>query len=136
VDTNAAAPQYTRNIFRKVQRVFELKWFFQGGIAAADGEVASESVRNKIREIISQEDKLSRYSDAAVAALLSAGSTITMARRTVTKYRESMGILSSTKRRKPYARRAVDYVATHRDPRRSASDLGADPGVLAKRSQT
>jgi RNA polymerase sigma-54 factor len=83
--------------------VFELKWFFQGGIAAAGGAVASESVRSKIREIIGQEDKLSPYSDAAIAALLSAGSTIKMARRTVTKYRESMGILSSTKRRKPHS---------------------------------
>src|SRR6266496_3331848 len=87
------------------QGLFELKHFFQSAIAVKNGEdVASESVKEKIRELISKEDPRKPYSDQHIAVLLSDDS-IDIARRTVAKYREAMGILPSSKRRQPYLRR-------------------------------
>jgi RNA polymerase sigma-54 factor len=81
---------------------FELKWFFQSAASTVTGDVASESVKAKIRELIGKEDKRQPYSDHDIVAFL-AGHSIEIARRTVAKYREGMGILSSSKRRQPYA---------------------------------
>jgi RNA polymerase sigma-54 factor len=87
------------------QGLFELKFFFQSGLRAGNGEdVASESVKEKIRGIIAAEDPRKPYSDQHIAALLSQD-TIDIARRTVAKYREAMGILPSSKRRQPYFRK-------------------------------
>jgi RNA polymerase sigma-54 factor len=87
------------------QGLYELKFFFQSGLRAGNGEdVASESVKEKIRGIIAAEDPRKPYSDQHIAALLSQD-TIDIARRTVAKYREAMGILPSSKRRQPYFRR-------------------------------
>jgi RNA polymerase sigma-54 factor len=87
------------------QGLFELKFFFQSGLRAGNGEdVASESVKEKIRGIIAAEDPRKPYSDQHIAALLSED-TIDIARRTVAKYREAMGILPSSKRRQPYFRK-------------------------------
>jgi len=87
------------------QGLFELKYFFQSGLRRGDGEdVASESVREKIRNLISTEDRRKPYSDQDLARLLSQ-QTIDIARRTVAKYREAMGILPSSRRRQPYLRR-------------------------------
>ncbi|MBV1706827.1 MAG: RNA polymerase factor sigma-54 [Hyphomicrobiales bacterium] len=81
--------------------LFELKYFFSGGIASGDGSEArsSEAVRHRIRELIdaeSVEDVLS--DDALVARLKSEG--IDIARRTVAKYRESLRLASSAQRRR------------------------------------
>ncbi len=85
------------------QGLFELKFFFQSGLKGGNGEdVASESVKEKIRSIISSEDPRKPYSDQHIAALL-AQDAIDIARRTVAKYREAMGILPSSKRRQPYS---------------------------------
>ncbi len=87
------------------QGLFELKYFFQSGLKSGNGEdVASESVKDKIRSIISTEDPKRPYSDQYIAGLLSQES-IDIARRTVAKYREAMGILPSSKRRQPYFRK-------------------------------
>jgi len=87
------------------QGLFELKYFFQSGLKAGNGEeVASESVKDKIRSIISAEDPTKPYSDQHIAGILSQ-QTIDIARRTVAKYREAMGILPSSKRRQPYLRK-------------------------------
>ena len=87
------------------QGLFELKYFFQSGLRRGNGEdVASESVREKIRNLISTEDPRKPYSDQDLARLLSQ-QTIDIARRTVAKYREAMGILPSSRRRQPYLRR-------------------------------
>ena len=84
------------------QGVYELKFFFQSGLRKGDGEdVASESVRIKIRALISSEDSRKPFSDHDLAKLLSEQS-INIARRTVAKYREAMGILPSSKRRQPH----------------------------------
>lgn len=79
--------------------IFPLKRFFVGGTTSADGEeVAWDRVRIKLQEIIDSEDKTAPLSDdAIVEALAKAG--ITVARRTVTKYRKAMNIPSSRGRR-------------------------------------
>jgi len=82
------------------QGIFELKYFFNSSINRVDGDaIASESVKERIRKIISSEDARRPLSDQRIAAMLKT-SNIDIARRTVTKYRESMNILSSTKRRR------------------------------------
>src|SRR6266404_753868 len=87
------------------QGLFELKFFFQSGLRGGNGEdVASESVKEKIRGIIAAEDPRKPYSDQHIAAMLSTDS-IEIARRTVAKYREAMGILPSSKRRQPFLRK-------------------------------
>ncbi|HEU4344656.1 MAG TPA: RNA polymerase factor sigma-54 [Candidatus Binatia bacterium] len=87
------------------QGLFELKFFFQSGLKGGNGEdVASESVKEKIRGIIAGEDPRKPFSDQHIAVLLS-NDAIDIARRTVAKYREAMGILPSSKRRQPYFRK-------------------------------
>lgn len=82
------------------QGIFELKFFFTSSIGSFGGEaVASESVKEKIRKIIGSEDPRRPLSDQRIAEMLKAAN-IDIARRTVTKYRESMNMLSSTKRRR------------------------------------
>jgi RNA polymerase sigma-54 factor len=89
------------------QGLFELKYFFQSAISTGTGEdVASESVKQKIRKIIDGEDPRTPYSDQYIATALSTDS-IEIARRTVAKYREVMGILPSSRRRQPFARKAT-----------------------------
>ncbi len=81
------------------QGIFELKYFFNSSINRFDGEaLASESVKEKIRKIIESEDPSRPMSDQRIAEMLKAAN-IDIARRTVTKYREAMNILSSTQRR-------------------------------------
>jgi RNA polymerase sigma-54 factor len=81
------------------QGIFELKFFFNSGINRTDGdEIASESVKNKIRDIIAKEDQRKPYSDQKLVELLRE-QNIDIARRTVAKYREQLGILSSSKRK-------------------------------------
>lgn len=81
------------------QGIFELKYFFTSSLRSTDGEdVSAESVRKKIREIIGAEDPKSPYSDQSIAEHL-AKDHIDIARRTVAKYRELMGILPSSKRK-------------------------------------
>ena len=80
--------------------IFELKYFFNSGLTADDGEsIASESVKNKIRVIVGGENPRKPLSDQEIVKILK-GQGINIARRTVTKYREMLGILSSSKRKK------------------------------------
>jgi len=82
------------------QGIYELKFFFNAGIASSQGEeMASESVKNLLREIIAKEDPRKPYSDEKLVQILK-GMDIQIARRTVSKYRELMKILSSNERRK------------------------------------
>ncbi len=84
------------------QGVFELKYFFNSAISGPGGEsVASESVKQRIRDIIKGEEKKHPYSDQEVARILKS-ENIDVARRTVAKYRETMGILPSRQRRRLY----------------------------------
>lgn len=82
------------------QGIYELKFFFNAGITSTQGEtLASESVKNLVREIIAREDPRKPYSDEKLVQILQ-GMNIHIARRTVSKYREMMKILSSNERRK------------------------------------
>ena len=84
------------------QGTFELKFFFTSSLRAGGGEdVSSESVKQRIREMIQAEDARHPYSDQYIAALL-AKENVDIARRTVAKYREMMGILPSSKRKQMY----------------------------------
>jgi RNA polymerase sigma-54 factor len=79
--------------------IFPLRRFFCGGTTGADGEeVAWDAVRLKLQEIVDNEDKQNPWSDDQLVARLAAAG-MTVARRTVTKYRKAMGILSSRQRR-------------------------------------
>jgi len=80
--------------------IYELKYFFSSGLASDDGEsIASESVKNKIRDMIQGENPYKPLSDQELANMLTAEG-IHIARRTVTKYREMLQVLSSSKRKK------------------------------------
>ncbi len=82
------------------QGIFELKFFFNSSINRVEGDaIASESVKEKIRRIIQAEDPRRPLSDQRIAEMLRTAN-IDIARRTVTKYREAMNLLSSTKRRR------------------------------------
>ena len=79
--------------------VFELKFFFNASIRTSDGDgIASESVKEKIAKIIKAEDPRNPLSDQKIAGALKE-LHIHIARRTVTKYREALRILASTKRK-------------------------------------
>ncbi|NDH95365.1 MAG: hypothetical protein EBZ13_12720, partial [Planctomycetia bacterium] len=79
--------------------LFPLRRFFVGGTVSADGgEVAWDAVRMKLQEIVQEEPKDKPFSDDELVEEL-AKRGITVARRTVTKYRKGMNIPSSRQRR-------------------------------------
>lgn len=80
--------------------IFELKYFFNSKISRPNADdVASVSVKHRIKQLIDAEDTKNPMSDQAIVEVLGKEG-IEIARRTVAKYRESMGILSSSRRRK------------------------------------
>lgn len=82
------------------QGIYELKYFFNSGIASTDGDsLASESVKLKIKEIISKEDPKKPFSDQKLVELLRKDG-VDIARRTVAKYREVLKVLPSSQRKK------------------------------------
>jgi RNA polymerase sigma-54 factor len=82
------------------QGIFELKYFFNSSIGRSEGDdVASASVKHRIKQLIDAEPPKRPLSDQAIVEMLKK-ENIEIARRTVAKYREAMGILSSSKRRK------------------------------------
>ncbi len=82
------------------QGIFELKYFFNSSIARTGGDdIASEAVKNHIKQIVGSEDSKNPYSDQKIVELLRAQG-IEIARRTVAKYREVLGVLPSSKRKK------------------------------------
>ena len=83
------------------QGLFELKYFFNSSIRrVSEEDIASESVKQAIKKIIDGEDKQNPLSDQAIVEILAKGDGIQIARRTVAKYREMLGILASSKRKK------------------------------------
>jgi RNA polymerase sigma-54 factor len=80
--------------------IYELKYFFNSSISKTSGDaIASKSVQEEIRKIIGGEDARKPLSDSEIVDIL-CGQGISIARRTVAKYREMMGILPSSKRKK------------------------------------
>lgn len=81
------------------QGIFELKYFFNSSIKRVHGEaIASASVQDRIKKIIESEDPRKPFSDSKMADMLK-DQNIDIARRTVAKYREMLGVLSSNKRK-------------------------------------
>ena len=84
--------------------VFEFRYFFSSQVPGDDGAgVSSTAIRAKIRRLIAQEPPASPLSDSRIAELLSTDG-VQVARRTVAKYRESLGIPTSSERRRAVAR--------------------------------
>lgn len=84
------------------QGIFELKYFFNSSIAKTGGDdIASEAVKEEIKKLVAAEDASRPLSDQRIVELLKE-KNIEIARRTVAKYREVLGILPSSKRRKLY----------------------------------
>ncbi|MEC8022966.1 MAG: RNA polymerase factor sigma-54 [Myxococcota bacterium] len=83
------------------QGIYELKYFFNSRIKTmySSDDIASESVKIKIKKLIDDETPKKPLSDQAIANLLKQ-ENIDIARRTVAKYREMMNIPSSSKRKK------------------------------------
>ena len=73
--------------------VFELKYFFDGGLSTDDGEdVSAKTVKEKISKMIQEEDTNSPMSDQKIADILKQQEGTNIARRTVAKYRDQLGI--------------------------------------------
>jgi len=86
--------------------IFEFRFFFSSHVSGADGEeISSTAIRARIRKLIADEDPSKPLSDAQLAGLL-AGEGVKVARRTVAKYREALGLASSSERRQAAQARA------------------------------
>jgi RNA polymerase sigma-54 factor len=81
--------------------MFELKYFFTSALSSANGgdDYSSEAVRNRLRGLIDKESSAAVLSDDKLVEILRT-SGIDIARRTVAKYRDAMGIPSSVQRRR------------------------------------
>ena len=81
------------------QGIFELKFFFSSGVKSVTGsDISSSSVKEQIKEIIAAESPKNPISDQQIVTILKA-KNINVARRTVAKYRETLGIPSSSQRK-------------------------------------
>jgi RNA polymerase sigma-54 factor len=91
----------TNKYMHTPQGLFELKYFFNSSIRrVANEDIASESVKQAIKKLIDEEDKANPISDQAIVEVLEKQEGIKIARRTVAKYREMLGILASSKRKR------------------------------------
>ena len=81
--------------------LFEFKYFFSGGFQSEEGEeVSAQAIKNMIRDLVNAEDPAHPLSDSKLSSLL-AEKGFEVARRTIAKYREELGI-SSSQLRKAY----------------------------------
>jgi RNA polymerase sigma-54 factor len=79
--------------------VIPLKKFFATGMETAHGSISNVTIKEKIKQMIENEDTYNPLTDTEIAAKLN-NEGIPVARRTVTKYREQLGILSANLRKK------------------------------------
>lgn len=80
------------------QGLYSLKYFFSSGVDSEDGEISSTAICAQIQSMIQDEDPKKPLSDAYITGVLEEQG-VSISRRTVTKYREAMGILPSTLRK-------------------------------------
>lgn len=84
------------------QGIYELKYFFSTAVATPDGDsVAAEAIKTRIRQLVHNENPAKPLSDNTISELL-ARENITVARRTVAKYREQLKILPVKHRRQSH----------------------------------
>jgi RNA polymerase sigma-54 factor len=96
----------TNKYVQTPQGLFELKFFFHSGIATGRGEmVSSISVKKMIQDLVAQENLQKPLSDQEITRSLKQ-SGLSIARRTVAKYREELGILPSHQRKLATRKRA------------------------------
>lgn len=80
--------------------IFELKYFFTTGLATSDGSTTSaENVKKALVDLINEENKKKPLSDEKITKILNQRG-IEISRRTIAKYREELGILSSSGRKR------------------------------------
>lgn len=80
--------------------ILPLRFFFSGGTTSSSGEQTSQaSIKQRIKELVEKEDTKDPLSDDKLADLLKEQHGITIARRTITKYRKALNIASSNQRR-------------------------------------
>ncbi|OZV12472.1 RNA polymerase sigma-54 factor [Tissierella sp. P1] len=79
--------------------LFELKYFFSSGILGEEGDISSTSIKVTLKDIVDGEDTKKPYSDQKISDLLKEQG-INISRRTVAKYRDELGIPSSSMRRR------------------------------------
>jgi RNA polymerase sigma-54 factor len=91
----------TTNKYMHTHRgVFEFRYFFSSHVAASDGtEMSSTAIRAKIRKLVAAEEPDKPLSDSRIAEVLSQEG-VQVARRTVAKYREALGIPPSSERKR------------------------------------
>jgi RNA polymerase sigma-54 factor len=91
----------TTNKYMHTHRgVFEFRYFFSSHVAASDGtEMSSTAIRAKIRKLVAAEEPDKPLSDSRIAEILSQEGVL-VARRTVAKYREALGIPPSSERKR------------------------------------
>jgi RNA polymerase sigma-54 factor len=88
----------TKKYAQTPQGVFELKYFFGARIESGRGEdLSAEAVRERIRALVAREDARTPLSDQAIVDILKR-ENLKIARRTVAKYRQQLGLLSSADR--------------------------------------
>jgi RNA polymerase sigma-54 factor len=90
----------TNKYMHTPQGILEMKYFFKSSITQRAGaKISSETIKERIRQIIAQEDPQKPISDQEIVSILKS-SDVDIARRTVAKYRESLGIMPSMRRKK------------------------------------
>lgn len=83
--------------------IFELKYFFSAAVQQdSGGDMAAEAIKSRIADIVANEDSSKPLSDQKIANKLKKEDDIRIARRTVAKYRDALGILSSSKRKQMF----------------------------------
>jgi RNA polymerase sigma-54 factor len=119
----------TTNKFMATPRgIFELKYFFTSSlpaVAASGDSVTSEAVRDRIRLLIDGEPPTGTLSDDRIVTLLH-GEGVVIARRTVAKYRDVLGIPSSAQRRRD---KALQVMAGRQEARSGLRQPEAVPSV-------
>jgi len=90
----------TQKFIHTPRGVFELKYFFSSQVSNSDGDAhSSTAIRARIRKLVQEEPPRKPLSDSKLVALLE-DAGINVARRTIAKYREAMGIPSSSERKR------------------------------------
>ncbi|GAL14254.1 RNA polymerase sigma-54 factor RpoN [Vibrio astriarenae] len=90
----------TQKFMHTPRGIFELKYFFSSHVSTDNGgECSSTAIRALIKKLVAAENPVKPLSDSKIAALL-ADQGIQVARRTIAKYRESLGIAPSSQRKR------------------------------------
>jgi RNA polymerase sigma-54 factor len=80
--------------------VYSLKYFFSSGLSTTSGEdISARGVKAKIKGLVQEENAMKPLTDQAIVSLLKADG-VKIARRTVAKYRDQMGILPARMRKR------------------------------------